>query len=136
MYYIVSEWIDWADEFEYPIISILNEEEYEKYKFLREKFKDDGLTISFYFGTNEGWDDFDPFNYLFKEISLETKLIIEKYSNITCNILELAIEAVLEEICDDNEWSKINQIKYRLMKMPLEQFKEEINKLYDNEYEK
>lgn len=135
MYYIVSEWIDWADEFEYPIISILNEEEYEKYKFLREKFKDAGLTTSFYFGTNEGWDDFDPFNYLFEEISLITKLIIEKYSNITCNLLELAVEAVLEDIYEDDNFI-INSMKYKLLGMSIEQFKAKINKLYDNEYEK
>lgn len=133
MYYIVSEWIDWDDEFEYPIISILNKEEYEKYKFLQEKFEDYGLTICFYFGINEGWDDFEPLNFSPKEISDEEKNILCKYITMTCNILELAIEVVLEEICNDNEWKKIEQIKYQLMKIPLDQFKEEINKLSNNE---
>lgn len=134
MYYIVSEWIDCSDEFEYPIISILNEEEYKKYKFLQKKFEDDSLTIEFYFGTYEGWDAFNPFDFAPKPISEEKYNILQSYIRTTCNLLELGIIAILEKIYEDDiKQEVITQTTQILMQMSFCDFKEEINKLSNNE---
>ena len=58
--YIIADSCDWADEFYVYFLEVLNQDEYDKYNFVKNTLKE--YCSSYYFGTNEGWDE--DFNYL------------------------------------------------------------------------
>lgn len=67
-HYVIIGSQDWADEFDVDFFDILTEEEYQKYMIAKEIFGN--WLDSFYFGTNEGWDDeFDYLSFTPVEIS-------------------------------------------------------------------
>ena len=67
-HYVIIGSEDWADEFNVDFFDVLTEEEYQKYMIAKEIFGN--LLDSYYFGTNEGWDDeFDYLSFTPVEIS-------------------------------------------------------------------
>ena len=69
-HYVIIGSEDWADEFDVDFFDILTEEEYQKYMIAKEIFGN--WLDSYYFGTNEGWDeDFDYLSFTPVEISDE-----------------------------------------------------------------
>lgn len=46
---------NWADEFYWTEVYVMNEEIYKEYKSLLKKYKD--YEIDYWFGTNEGWEN-------------------------------------------------------------------------------
>ena len=59
-HYLISGSYNWADEFEVYFYEIINEDDYKLYQALKKYLKT--WIDSYYFGTNEGWDD--DFDYL------------------------------------------------------------------------
>lgn len=78
-YYVISDAIDWADEFDVPFFEILDEDAYELYKYMQEKLK--VLYMTKGFGSNEAWDtgDVNWLQFHPKEISNAERLILDKY---------------------------------------------------------
>ena len=69
-HYVIIGSENWADEFDVDFFDILTEEEYQKYMIAKEIFGN--WLDSYYFGTNEGWDeDFDYLSFTPVEISDE-----------------------------------------------------------------
>lgn len=69
-HYVIIGSQDWADELDVDFFDILTEEDYQKYMIAKEIFTN--WLDSYYFGTNEGWDeDFDYLSFTPVEISEE-----------------------------------------------------------------
>lgn len=78
-YYVISDSINWADEFDMPVFEVLDEDAYELYSYMQKKLKT--LYMTKYFGTNEGWDvgDVNWLEFYPRKISEEDYLILEEY---------------------------------------------------------
>lgn len=61
MNYLIIGSIDWADEFDVTFFEIISEEDYQKYLIAKKIFVK--FIDSYYFGTNEGWEDFDYLSF-------------------------------------------------------------------------
>lgn len=61
MNYVITASINWADELDVHFFDVLSEEDYKKYDFLKQTLG--SLYGNYWFGTNEGWEDYD-FDYL------------------------------------------------------------------------
>lgn len=80
MKYIITGCKDWADELDVHFFDILSEEDYKKYNFLKQTLGN--LYGSYWFGTNEGWEDndFDYLQFTPKPITDEDAAILEKFN--------------------------------------------------------
>lgn len=118
MKYLINELRNWADEFEVSFYELLNEEDYQKYMYCKKKLGK--FESYFYFGTNEGWEDDEGFDYLdFNPIKIsdDEARIIEKYFPGGEQIFEHLIDR-LEENYDLN-----------LYNLTFAQFKDAIDKI-------
>ena len=61
MNYLITGSRDWADEFDVTFFEIISEEDYQKYLIAKKIFVE--FIDSYYFGTNEGWHDFDYLSF-------------------------------------------------------------------------
>ena len=78
MKYVIVATKDWADECDVHFFDILSEEDYKKYDFLKQTIGN--LYDSYYFGTNEGWDDdFDYLQFKPKPATDEEIAVLEKF---------------------------------------------------------
>lgn len=78
MKYILVANKDWADEFDLPFGEIIEEEEYLKYEYAKNVLGE--LSDSYWFGTNEGWEDgFDYLNFVYKPISEQEVEVLKKF---------------------------------------------------------
>lgn len=76
--YIITDSCDWADEFIVYFLEILNQDEYDKYNFVKNTLKE--YRSSYYFGTNEGWDeDFDYLQFKPQKITDEEIEVLNKF---------------------------------------------------------
>jgi hypothetical protein len=67
-HYLIKDSINWADECDVHFFELLDEDMYNKYMICKDILKE--WYNSYYFGTNEGWED-DDFDYLnFEPIEL------------------------------------------------------------------
>lgn len=95
MKYVIADRVNWADELDVYFFDILSEEDYKKYDFLKQTLG--SLYGSYWFGTNEGWED-DDFNYLqFTPIPAtdEEIAVLEKFN--------ISGEPVIERLADTIE---------------------------------
>lgn len=95
MKYVITGCVDWADELDVYFFDILSEEDYKKYDFLKQTLGN--LYGSYWFGTNEGWED-DDFDYLqFTPIPAtdEEIAVLEKFN--------ISGEPVIERLADTIE---------------------------------
>lgn len=124
-YYVISDAVNWADEFDMPFFEVLNEDAYELYSYMQKKLKT--LYIPIYFGTNEGWDagDVNWLRFRPRKISEEEYLIIDEY--VPPGNLE-----IMEDIYDYlYEASIIAEIELPL-KATLEDYKKIVDYIYNN----
>ena len=98
-YYLICGSYNWADECDVHFYEIINEEDYLIYTTMKHKF---GKWIdSYYFGTNEGWDD--DFNYL----NWEPIELTEEQYNVIKN-LPITGEKIFERLYEDI-WNKLDE---------------------------
>lgn len=120
-YYLINDSKDWADECDVQFYEILNEEEYQKYMYCKEKFKT--FEGSLYFGTNEGWDDdFDFLDFNPVLISNSDADTLKRHWPSSCQ----AVYDYLMETLDD---MSIDRIGYCISNLSLDGFKQGIDKL-------
>lgn len=103
MYYLVKFYKDWADEFSVYGFNILKQEEWDQLaKELKERKKEQAGT--WYFGTNEGWDD-DTIGDFYD--ALEPILITEKEKELFIKLFgreEFGIFPDFEQILNSEEY--------------------------------
>lgn len=129
--YILAESINWADEADVNFLEILDEEEYKKYQYLCDKVK--LLPGSYYFGTNEGFEEneFDYLGFTYEEISDDESKIIEKYiGRLSCGTI---YDDIFRKLIDSFDFKKISDISkieekgkyissYKLKELPYDEF--------------
>ena len=96
MNYLITGSRDWADEFDVTFFEIISEEDYQKYLIAKEIFVE--FIDSYYFGTNEGWDDFDYLSFepiAISDSDLETLTRLKLINNHKGNIFPLIGNAVV-----------------------------------------
>lgn len=101
MKYIIAGCMDWADELDVHFFDILSEEDYKKYDFLKQTLG--SLYDNYYFGSNEGWDDFDYLQFTPEPITDEEVAVLKKF-NITG---EPVIERLIDTIESTFNWEGI-----------------------------
>lgn len=100
--YIISDFCDWADEFDVYFLEILDQDEYNKYNFVRKTLKE--YYSSYWFGTNEGWDEnFDYLQFRPKKITNEEIKVLDKF-----NVSGLTIYQDFIDSLDRDVWDVIN----------------------------
>ena len=76
-YYLISNSLDWKDEFDVFFFIIMDEDTYKRYMYLKKVLG--SYNGEFYFGTNEGWDgDFDYLQFDPKPISINNLEVFNK----------------------------------------------------------
>lgn len=99
MKYLISTSICWADEFDVNFIEVLSEAQKRIYMAMKKVYGD--WYSSYYFGTNEGWDEnFDYLNFDLIEISDEEANVINKYHLTGETIFDRIIDMLWDEISD------------------------------------
>lgn len=95
MKYVITGHVNWADELDVHFFDILSEEDYKKYDFLKQTLG--SLYGSYYFGTNEGWDEgeFDYLQFDPKPATDEEIAVLEKFN--------ISGEPVIERLADTIE---------------------------------
>ncbi len=100
-YYLINKSVNWADEFDVPFWSLLDENNYEVYMYAKKKLG--CLKADLYFGTNEGWgeeygDSIDYLDFQPQEITKEEYNILSKYSPYAViDIYDGFIEILVDE---------------------------------------
>lgn len=123
-YYVLTGRVDWADECDVHFFEVLTEEEYQKYKAAQDILG--SFYSSFYFGTNEGWDDdFDCLDFNPQPISQEELNFINRVG-ISGERVVHHFMYVLNDAFIDYNVSKVSPFK-----MSLEEFKEACTKLHN-----
>ena len=101
MKYLISTSICWADEFDVNFIEVLDEAQKRIYMAMKKVYGD--WYSSYYFGTNEGWEeDFDYLDFDLIEISDEEANIIDKYHLTGETIFDRIIDMLWDEISDSD----------------------------------
>ena len=101
MKYLISTSMCWADEFDVNFIEVLDEAQKRIYMAMKKVYGD--WYSSYYFGTNEGWDDdFDYLDFDLIEISDEEANVIDKYHLTGETIFDRIIDMLWDEISDSD----------------------------------
>lgn len=101
MKYLISTSVCWADEFDVNFIEVLDEAQKRIYMAMKKVYGD--WYSSYYFGTNEGWDDdFDYLDFDLIEISDEEANVIDKYHLTGETIFDRIIDMLWDEISDSD----------------------------------
>ena len=98
MKYLISTSICWADEFDVNFIEVLDEAQKRIYMAMKKVYGD--WYSSYYFGTNEGWEDFDYLDFDLIEISDEEANVIDKYHLTGETIFDRIVDMLWDEISD------------------------------------
>lgn len=99
MKYLINDQICWADECDVYFIEVLNEKAKRIYMAAKKVW--DTWYDTFYFGTNEGWDDdFDYLGFDLIELSDEEYKVFEKYSIQAETIFGRFLDRLWEELID------------------------------------
>lgn len=120
--YIISDCIDYSDEFYVYFLEILNQDEYNKYNFVKNTLKE--YCSDYYFGTNEGWDaDFDYLQFKPQKITDEEIKVLNKFNISGLTIYENFIDSLNEDV-----WYTIEDEDRDLMSLEFDEFCRVINK--------
>lgn len=76
-WYLTTDRIDWADEFDVYFGELIDAPTYEKYKYLTQVLESHVATYGF--GTNQWFDDFQYLGWDFVEITEEEAATLQKY---------------------------------------------------------
>ena len=91
----------WADEFDVNFIEVLDEAQKRIYMAMKKVYGD--WYSSYYFGTNEGWEeDFDYLDFDLIEISDEEANVIDKYHLTGETIFDRIIDMLWDDISDSD----------------------------------
>ena len=120
--YIITDCIDYSDEFYVYFLEILNQDEYNKYNFVKNTLKE--YCSDYYFGTNEGWDaDFDYLQFKPQKITDEEIKVLNKFNISGLTIYENFIDSLNEDV-----WYTIEDEDRDLMSLEFDEFCRVINK--------
>ena len=121
-YYIITDSINWADEFDVYFLEILNQEEYDKYQFAQNTLKE--YCSDYWFGSNEGWDeDFDYLQFKPQKITAEEIEVLNKFNISGLTIYENFIDSLNEDV-----WYAIEDEDRDLRYLKFDEFCRVINK--------
>lgn len=99
MKYLINDQICWADECDVYFIEVLSEEAKRIYMAAKKVWG--AWYDTFYFGTNEGWDDdFDYLGFDLIELSDEESKVFEKYNIQAETIFDRFIDLLWNELID------------------------------------
>lgn len=119
--YIITDCIDWADEFDVYFLEILNQDEYNKYNFAKNILKE--YCSDYYFGTNEYWEgDFDYLQFKPQKITDEEIKVLNKFNISGLTIYENFINSLNEDV-----WYTIEDEDRDLMSLEFDEFCRVIN---------
>lgn len=99
MKYLINEEKNWGDEYDVRFLEILDEAD--KRIFMAAKKVYNNWYSSYYFGTNEGWeDDFDYLNFNLIELTEEEAAVLKKF-NIQCeSVFKVLLDMLFDEAVD------------------------------------
>jgi hypothetical protein len=111
--YIIADFCDWADEFDVYFLEILNQDEYNRYNFVKNTLK---TYYSYYwFGTNEGWDnDFDYLQFKPQKITDEEIKVLNKFDIGGLTIYDDFMDSLNQSVWDaiDDEDRDLRSLKF------------------------
>ena len=120
-HYLIKCSKDWADECDVHFLETFDENIYNRYMICKDVLKN--WYGSYYFGTNEGWDDdFDFLDFTPIELSDEEYRVFKKF-NIRG---EVFLEDLFWNIQDILQDEGIIDDKTEILKMPIEDFRRAI----------
>lgn len=127
-YYLISDSLDWKDEFDVFFFIIMDEDTYKRYMYLKKVLG--SYNGEFYFGTNEGWDgDFDYLQFNPKPISINNLEVFNKYGiageNFFNKMWDTLDEDFLEEGCIP-PGDSLSEVDFDLFKAYVDEFAKEI----------
>ena len=128
-WYVATDKVDWADEFDLPFGELIDEPTYKKYKYISDALK--SYTGFYGFGTNEDFDDFEYLGWEFDEITEDEKKILDKlglpngytFVDNLFNIIEndmIDNNLIDKEDLEERKYGII--LKEKLEKMPFDKF--------------
>ena len=128
-WYVATDKVDWADEFDLPFGELIDEPTYKKYKYISDALK--SYTGFYGFGTNEDFDDFEYLGWEFDEITEDEKKILDKlglpngytFVDNLFNIIEndmIDNNLIDKEDLEERKYDII--LKEKLEKMPFDKF--------------
>ena len=99
MKYLINRAVDWADEFDVYFIEVLDEDAKRIYMAAKKVWGE--WYDSFYFGTNEGWeDDFDYLDFDLIELSDEEANVLQKYNVEAETVFNGVMDRLWDELRD------------------------------------
>ena len=134
-WYITTDNVDWADEFDLPFGELIDEPTYKKYKYISDALK--SYTGFYGFGTNEDFDDFEYLGWEFDEITEDEKKILDKlelpngytFVDNLFNIIEndmIENDIIDKEDIEERRYDRI--LKENFYKMPFDKFADYVDK--------
>jgi len=98
MKYLINSQMCWADEFDVHFIEVLGEDAKRIYMAAKKVWGE--WYDSFYFGTNEGWDDLDYLGFDLIELSDEEANVLQKYNIEAETIFDRFMDHLWDELVD------------------------------------
>lgn len=137
-WYVATDRVNWADEFDLPLGELIDEPTYKKYKYISDTLK--SYTGFYGFGTNEDFNDFEYLGWEFDEITEDEKKILDKlglpngytFIDKLFNIIEndmIDNNIIDKEDIKERRYGSI--LKENFYKMPFDKFT-----IYVDRYEK
>ena len=134
-WYVATDKVDWADEFDLPFGELIDEPTYKKYKYISDALK--SYTGFYGFGTNEDFDDFEYLGWEFDEITEDEKKILDKlglpngytFIDNLFNIIEndmIDNDIIDKEDLEERRYDCI--LKENFYKMPFDKFADYVDK--------
>lgn len=118
--------LNWADECDIYIAEVISEDIYQKYKYLQDTLH--SWESDYYFGTNEGFEDFEYLGFTFEEISKDELEILHKYNlpggYSFMDVLFMRLEDAIADNCSEEDTSDLD-----LTSCSFDAFRYYINKL-------
>ena len=127
MKYLINDSVNWADECDVYFIEVLDEGSKRIYTAAKKVWEN--WYDTYYFGTNEGWDDdFDYLGFELTELSDEDAKVLEKYNISAESIFNIFLDRLYDELIDLGFITEDNNTEF-LYNMSEEELIEYFNKV-------
>ena len=117
-HYLIKCAKDWADECDVHFLELIDEDTYNRYKICKDILKN--WYSSYYFGTNEGWDDdFDYLDFTPIELSDSEYRVFKKFNirgeEVTEYFFEELQDCLVDEgiIKEDDDIFKMSESEFK-----------------------
>lgn len=110
MKYLINNRVCWADECDVHFIEVLSEKDKRIYMAAKKVWGE--WYDTFYFGTNEGWDDFDYLSFDLIELSDEEAYVLQKYNIEAETIFDRFIDHLWDELVDLDFISEDDEVDF------------------------